>query len=404
MIGRGRATQYLARREVFDLGKALPIYEIGEDGSSRKLAVLNPVLPHAFFVGALSDDVDSRFFEDLPYFLHDLRPAGFLGRLVPRRHPELKLPRDIRHWTADQTLSFLSRHGWNLPGNFIIGEEAFGKHLEHASSPRDEVLEAERMTRYPDLADNVLEWGDPGSSAGGEQPKFLVTRMPAAKAAIVKFSPPVRDESSQRIADLLVAEHLALETIRRAGHAAARTSIVRAGDRVFLEAERFDRFPGGGRRGLISMEALDAEFVGHGGTWADSAAALNDQGRIDSADLAEVQWRGCFGRLIANADMHGGNLSFFTRGARILGVAPAYDMAPALYAPGGGLVRESPFNSPTPDASEGPFWTSACQAACEFWTAVAAHEAISPRFRALADSNGKVVSSVEPLGRLLPRV
>ena len=402
VIGRGRSTRYLARREVFDLGRSLPIFEIRKDGSARRLATLHAVLPRAFYVDALTGDIESRVFEDLPYFLADLRPAGFLGRLVPRRHPELNLPADVRHWTADQTLSYLARHGWNLPGNLIVGEDAFRKHLEQTAQPLDQVGDSDRATRYPELADNVLAWGTPGSSAGGEQPKFLLTRIPSETAALVKFSPPVRDTTSRRIADLLVSEHLALERIRLAGHEAPRTELIHAGGRVFLEVERFDRLAGGGRRGLITMEALDAEFVGHGTSWPDSAAALAEQGHLDAATVAEIRWRHSFGRLIANTDMHMANLSFFSSGTRVLGIAPTYDMGPALYAPTAGHMYELPLSVPTPDPYEASIWDSACAEAHGFWATVADHSDISAEFRAIARSNAEIVIRAKSISRLLP--
>jgi hypothetical protein len=250
------------------------------------------------------------------------------------------------------------------------------------------------------MADNVMTWGNPGSSAGGEEPKFLLMR--AGTAALVKFSPPVRDATSRRLADLLIAEHLALECMRAAGHAAARSEILEAGERVFLESDRFDRTPGGGRRGLLSMLALDAEFVGHGASWSDSAAALHAQGRIDGGTLAEIRWRELFGQLIGNTDMHGGNLSFFTRGTRILGLAPAYDMGPALYAPSQGHLRNPPFRPPTPAPADAPIWDSACAAAYALWSQLSEHPRVSPEFRALAGDNAQHVAQARALGRLLP--
>lgn len=45
-------------------------------------------------------------YDDLPWFLFDLRPSGFLGRFVPMRHPELGLPVDIRAWSAEHLLGY----------------------------------------------------------------------------------------------------------------------------------------------------------------------------------------------------------------------------------------------------------------------------------------------------------
>jgi hypothetical protein len=49
VVGRARATRYLALREVFDLGSSFPIYEVREDGSSAQLGILHAVLPAASF-------------------------------------------------------------------------------------------------------------------------------------------------------------------------------------------------------------------------------------------------------------------------------------------------------------------------------------------------------------------
>ena len=58
---------------------------------------------------------------------------------------------------------------------------------------------------------------------------------------IVKFSPLAAELGGMRIADLLVCEHLALETLRAAGLPASETRIVCLGGRTFLEVTRFDR-------------------------------------------------------------------------------------------------------------------------------------------------------------------
>jgi hypothetical protein len=402
VVGRARSTRYMARREVFDLGRELPVYEIAEDGGARQLGALHPVLPGAFYFESMVEDADSGHFDDLPYFTHDLRPSGFLGRLVPRRHPELSLPSDIQLWTGNQTLLYIARHGWNLPGNLIVGDEAFRMHLVQAANPSDVVGAEERAARYPELADNVMSWGVPGSSAGGEQPKFLLTGTPGPRALLVKFSPPVRDATSARIADLLVAEHVVLQHLRACGRHAAHSEIIQAGDRVFLEVERFDRLAGGGRRGLISLAALDAEFVGSFASWVGTATELRRQGVIQEAALLEIRWLSLFGRLIGNTDMHGGNLSFFTRGTRLTGLAPVYDMSPAMYAPTQGHLRTPSFGVPMPEAADTPLWSTARAAAQEAWSQIAAHPLISTEFRALAKTNAEAVSAARGIERLLP--
>ena len=74
-----------------------------------------------------------------------------------------------------------------------------------------------------------------------------------------------------------------------------------------------------------------------------------------------------FGKLIANTDMHTGNLSFVAQGT--LAVAPAHDMLPMLYAPlPGGEVPTRVFEPPLPLPTQRPSWAVASAAATLFWT------------------------------------
>jgi hypothetical protein len=402
VTGRARSVRYLLRRTIPDVGSIVPVYEIDETGQARQAARLHAVGARAFQVESLTSDVPGGIFDDLPYFLDGLRPAGFLGRLTARAHPELGLPQDPRGWSADQTLRYLVRFGWNTVGNFIVGERAFQLYLEHASDPPTAISTKRRPNRYLQLTRDVLAGAPPGSSAGGEQPKFLATRAPRWDV-LVKFSPPRTDAVGLRLADLLVSEHLALDVLRSAGHAAAKSELVEAGDRMFLEVRRFDRTPNG-RLGLLSLEALDAQFVGElkRGSWGTSVEQLARKGYLDPGLVEPVQWLSTFGELIANSDMHPGNLSFTTRGARVLGVAPVYDMLPMLYAPHQGHLPEPAFRALTPRPSAAPIWDSVCSAACSFWKAVAGHPLISRDFKKAARAHAQSVDRARALGRRLP--
>ena len=70
-----------------------------------------------------------------------------------------------------------------------------------------------------------------GSSAGGEQPKFCA--FVDGKHRLVKFTEPVTNANSERWADLLLAEHLALTTLADAGIAATHSEIVQLEQRTF---------------------------------------------------------------------------------------------------------------------------------------------------------------------------
>jgi len=79
----------------------------------------------------------------------------------------------------------------------------------------------------------------------------------------------------------------------------------------FLEVTRFDRVCAMGRKAVVSLRALDAEFVGDANQpWPVVVKRLAALGVVtpEAADAAELLW--AFGVLIGNTDMHAGNLSF----------------------------------------------------------------------------------------------
>lgn len=168
---------------------------------------------------------------------------------------------------------------------------------------------------------------------------------------IVKFSELEAGPVSERWRDLLLAEHIALETLRDGGISAAKTQIIDHGGQRFLEVERFDRIGSHGRRALHSLSALDAEFVGQAiDDWPTIARILAGDHQIhqEAADGASILW--AFGTLIGNSDMHNGNLSFVAEHGRPYSIAPAYDMTTMAFRPssGGGLtdaLTEAKINS-----------------------------------------------------------
>lgn len=375
VTGRGRSTLYFAARGILGSGKSVPVTEVEPDGSTRPLGFLRGVLPRAFLFDGQRPHGDAHF-EDLPYFLHDLRPAGFLGRLIPRQHPELHFPTDISLWTADNVVAYASQLGWDLPGNLILGTPAFQTYLLRTQQPPHFVADDERELVYPRRAQDVL--------------------------SAVKFSPASTDPVAERIADLLVAEHVALQTMRAHGQDAARTELVVAGGRTFLESERFDRLPAFGRRGVISLFALDAHFLGQLSSWIASSEALVAAKVLPATVTGAVRWRQRFGELIGNTDMHGGNLSFFTQALKPVALAPAYDMTPARYAPRQGEVLAlPPLHPPLPEPYDVPIWAEVCEAAENFWNGVAQHPLVSAGFRTLAKENAALVAD---RGRLAKRL
>jgi serine/threonine protein kinase HipA of HipAB toxin-antitoxin module len=246
----------------------------------------------------------------------------------------------------------------------------------------------DRPTRYPLLAEAALRGEDIGSSAGGEQPKFtaMLWHGDGVRAVVVKFSERTGTPAGQRWADLLRCEHLAGEVLRAHGIASAETRLLSAGGRVFLESTRFDRTPARGRRGLVSLAALDAAFHGHGRRdWWRLAEQLRHDGWIDAGDAHALALRGWFGALIANSDMHLGNASLVLADAPPLALAPSYDMLPMAFRPassGEVVAREADIPLPLPEQRE--HWQAAAAMAADFWRQVAGASGVSAGFRDIA--------------------
>lgn len=380
-IGAARSIQYALR----DTTRGLPdisIHQINTQGHIRQLGTLIPVRPDGFVMSPTNGvSVHSK---GLPWWLLDMRPQGYLGRAYAARHgTALGLPQRLTDWTDTHALRALLTHGHDAIGNLLLGETARDRFL--AASLPTSLTEKQKTEEYPRLALEVAQGEIPGSSAGGEQPKFTTFAMTpdGARHVIVKFSEHEKSPVSERWRDLLLTEHLALETLRAASIPAAKTQIFDYGNQRFLEVERFDRVGNRGRRTLISLSALDAEFIGSGtSNWSIMTRRLAIDGHItpEAADSAELLW--AFGILIGNSDMHSGNLSFIGEHGQPYDIAPAYDMTAMNFAPrsGGGLPATIPeANIHASIANE--TWRRAASLAHAFLDRVIAATGFSQRFK-----------------------
>ncbi len=337
-FGAARSIQYALRDTTRGLPN-IPIYRINAEGLIRELGTLLPVHPEGY---VMSQRDGVRLHSDgLPWWLFDMRPQGYLGRAYAARHAaELGLPERLTDWTDTHALRTLMAHGHDVVGNLLLGDIARDRFI-NAAAPYP-ITEEQKVEEYARLALEAARGEIPGTSAGGEQPKFtaFVMTPDGPRHVIVKFSELEEGPVSERWRDLLLAEHLALETLREAGIASAKTHIFDQDGQRFLEVERFDRIGNLGRQALFSLAALDAEFVGAGtGGWPSIAHRLAENGQIrkEAAAGADILW--AFGTLIGNSDMHNGNLSFISEHGRPYNIAPAYDMTPMAFMPrtGGGL-------------------------------------------------------------------
>lgn len=398
--GQTRRRRVAWRRDLRGQRLAVPVYRLDADGRPQSVGMLRPVAPSGCHFEPLSpawptaDESRDGWYDGLPYPLYDLRPQGFLGRAWARRHaPALRLPTDPRQWDDDALLLSLSTLGDDLPGDLLLGDEALRRCLDMRLQATPGLPEASLGAAYADLADRAMAGALPGSSAGGEFPKFTAARERpdmATPQCVVKFSGADESATVQRWRDLLVCEHLAAQAL---GDDAARTRLLSRGGRHFLESERFDRVGAHGRRGVLSLESVNAGLVGApADDWTQVAGALAARGLLGPADAERVAERQIFGQLIGNTDMHGGNLGFFCTAAGFT-LAPSYDQLPMRYAPlAGGEVTSPPLTPSLPLPAVRDRWHRMAPCALAFWRAAAADPRISPAFRAVCEANGDTLA------------
>jgi hypothetical protein len=407
IVSRGAASRsrYAARRAIRGRSASFPLYRIDPKGDGNYFGEIDCVYPEGTAVAlreSLPWPVDGEmrdgWYDGLPYWLSDMRPQGFLGRNFARYHARaLQVPEDPSDWSDDDVLYALATTGFDQPGDLIVGDAAYELHLEHALTAEKELLQPNELSEaYPRLAREMLERGVAGSSAGGEFPKFTASRHADGKIVhvIVKFSGAGDSPAEVRWSDLLICEHLALECLREhLGIAAALSQIYQYDGRTFLEVERFDRHGLLGRSAMCTLESINAALVGSTETrWPTLADSLVRAGFTDPQQASAIQRLWWFGRLIANTDMHQGNLSF-RPGLR---VAEAYDMLPMEYAPlRGGELPQIKFEPPQPSPRERDAWNDSSVAARSFWHRVAHDQRITGPFRQTARQNSRALEKTQ---------
>lgn len=366
-IGAGPSIRY-ALRDTSRGFASVPIFRVSDEGLIRELGALVPVRPDGFVM--VQADGVSLHSEGLPWWLFDMRPQGYLGRAYASTYAAgLGLPANPEHWSDTEVIRALHAHGHDAIGNLLIGELARDRFI---GMPLPFSLD--RAADYPVLARAAAAGEVPGSSAGGEQPKFCA--YSERGHVLVKFSAPDDNPVSERWRDLLLAEHLALSVL------GVETEIFDFGGQRFLEVPRFDRIGHLGRVGVFSLRALDAEFVGDvSAPWPSLVSRLAVDGHVHAEAVAGSAMLWAFGTLIGNTDMHAGNLSFVSRHGRPYQLAPAYDVLPMGFAPGGGGAVVDTLPPASLSASvDGETWREALHLAEIFFVMVSDCDGFSGRF------------------------
>lgn len=390
-VGKARATRYAAVRRLPQLPDAeLPVYEIDAKGDASRVATLTPVQPNRFAIIPEAPlhaafPIKADIYSSLPYYLQGLRPEGFIGRLTAGRVSTiLRLPADLLQWSEDDVLIHAALFGKDLPGAFVVGEEAIARFLE--AEPAPNTGPEEKL--FPSIAKQIESGEQVGSSAGGEQPKFTVYsdgKKPCH--SIVKFSSDAENTAAERWRDLLVCEYIALETLRTFGFKASPVRLVTGENRMFLVVERFDRIGKKGRRHYFSFGALDDALHGDRRDVRKSARFFYENDFISDADYATLISVSLFGDLIGNNDQHFGNTSFTAEG-KTFSMAPAYDVLPMWYAPRSQGSIVTGLHTSKPILPEFNAYKKTVREMAEhFWSHVSKERLISAGFRAIAQQN-----------------
>jgi hypothetical protein len=385
-IGNGPSIQYALRDIRRGVGE-IPVFRVSAEGTIRQLGTLIPVRPDGFVM--LQSDGKTLHSDSLPWWLYDMRPQGYLGRNYAARHAAtLGHPNQLNEWNDTHALRALILHGYDAIGNLLLGESARNAFLSSPSG--NPIPQSDKQGAYVQFAEDSARGELPGSSAGGEQPKFVsyVETPDGPRHVIVKFTLAEDNPVTERWRDLLLAEHLALDTLNEESISAVRSRVMDFGPQRFLEVERFDRVGELGRRGLFSMKALDAEFVGAGAAgWSVIAHALAKAGHISPEAAASASLLQAFGVLIGNTDMHTGNLSFVSEHGRPYDIAPAYDMLPMGFAPksGGGIpstLLDATIHADIPPEE----WIRAAQVAQRYLVRLRSEQGFSQAFQPCIDA------------------
>jgi HipA-like C-terminal domain len=379
-LGHGRRTRYAIPQQINGLAAQQSLWWTNANGLVRRWGTLTFLAGDMVHVDA--ENIDVLIDKRLPWFLSPLKLQGFLGREWATR---LGLDGDPTRWTLEQTL-YAALCVDHPTGAISIGEPT------GTPMPATPVSPIARAKHYDSLADDVASTLPAGSSAAGEQFKFL-SSLASGERVLVKFTPPRGTPFGERWHDLLHAEALALSVLGEHGVQVAVTRVLESEKRTYLESIRFDRFGlhGTGRRHLVSLDAVHDEFTpGSRQNWAATCDALALQKRLTAREADAVRALYDFGHLIGNTDMHFGNLSLWCDdpSSGRFALAPVYDMLPMRWRTDGfnGLQDYSPFEPLRGRSEPGVALVSPRSIAQEFWQRASTHAPLSKAFCEVAST------------------
>jgi hypothetical protein len=379
-LGQGRARSYGLGLPIRGLPAQQAVYIVDEAGRVTQAGQVSLLTGHTLHTTLGSHNWVTR--NALPWVLAPLQAQGFLGRLLAQRLHAAGMPNDPERWALPEVL-FAALQTSDAPGAIVLGNPATP--LPTARLPdgdtQPDALAAELDRHSADVANTLPA----GSSAGGEQPKFLA-QLADGSHVLVKFTPPRGTPFGERWHELLMAEALALDTLRAHGLVSAVTSLQHGATRSYLLSQRFDRIGTQGRRHVVAIGAVhDGQLSDTYQHWAHSGHQLASRKQLSLRDAGQIETALHFGRLIGNTDMHSGNLSLFVEPSRPgrpwFSLAPIYDMLPMRWRP------DANMGAPDYRAFEPhhlSLQSAARPVASAFWLALASDARFSTRLREVA--------------------
>lgn len=133
VLGAGKARQYALRRQVQGVDAPIPVFCVTAAGHIAPMGQLD-LLQGGFYAMTPLEGTHHDVYQGMPFFISDVGPQGFLGRMEPGRNRELELPADIWRWTTEQVLKYISRRSEHAAGDLILGNESYGRYLESAAA------------------------------------------------------------------------------------------------------------------------------------------------------------------------------------------------------------------------------------------------------------------------------
>ena len=383
-IGKSKSTVYALAEPIGRFAAQQAIWKIDELGQPNRIGTLSFLARSIIRIEGPNVELifESAPETRLPWPLSGLHAQGFLGRLLAKQLANEDIGDDPDKWGIRSVL-VAALHTHDAPGALLLGTQAIKHNAPTIPSKHSGAV-------LDGIASDIAKALPAGSSAGGEQPKFLA-QGEDGESYVVKFSPPRGTPFGDRWNDLLCAEESSARILVGAGLDAAQSSIIQTNQRTYLLSQRFDRPRSGGRKHVVSIGAAHHGFVkGPFRNWTDTAEVLGRIRALPASDVKAVNDLRQFGHLIGNTDMHFGNLCFYCGGETLKEIlagkftlAPVYDMLPMRWRPDVnlGLTQYQPFD---PDFTFAD--ANIRRAGREFWASLEKDARVSTDFKALASA------------------